>query len=329
MPALAMPVSGGWAGDGRLPGNGLDRSEEWWFNPIMFKCAVAFGAAAVLLAAAAVGWVSWGRSSEARLLHVEPSEFAPVVVFEQYGERCMNFNEIEAGGRQSCFEPGDPHRLLFEYTRMMAAALLVRPSPSAVLVIGLGGGSLPVALHKLLPGAVIDTVELDPAVVKVARRYFGYETGPRQRVFIEDGRAFVERAVRDGRRYGIVMLDAFDTDYIPPHLMTQEFLEHVRDILEPDGLVVANSFAQSRLHERESATYAAVFGEFFNLRAGLEGNRVIVASPGDLPDDAQIRSNAAMLSDRLRPLGVNAAAAADIFAASRYLPTGGEPLRDD
>jgi spermidine synthase len=295
----------------------------------MFKRALACGSAAVLLAAVAAGWVSWGRSPEARLLHVEPSRFAPVVVFEQYGERCMNFNEIEAGGRQSCQDLGEPGRLVFEYTRMMAAALLIKPRPQSVLVIGLGGGSLPVALHTLLPEAVIDTVELDPAVVNVARRYFGYETGPRQRVFTEDGRVFVERAAREGRRYGIVMLDAFDTDYIPPHLMTQEFLERVRDILEPDGLVVANSFAQSRLHERESATYAAVFGEFFNLKAGLEGNRVIVASRGDLPDDARIRDNVAALAGRLLPLGVDAAKAAEVFAVSRYLPAGGEPLHDE
>ncbi len=295
----------------------------------MFKRVAAICSAVAIIAAAALGYVSWGDASGARLLHTEPSEFAPVVVFEQYGERCMNFNELEAGGRQSCFELEDPDKLVFEYTRLMATALLVKPDPSAILIVGLGGGTLPIALHKLLPQAVIDTVELDPAVVRVAQKYFGYEAGPRQRVFVEDGREFIERAHREGRQYDIVMLDAFDEDYIPPHLLTVEFLQHVRGILAPDGLVVANSFAQSRMYERESATYGAVYGEFFNLRAGLEGNRVIVASRAPLPTDAQLQRNADLLAQRLRPFGIDAKAAVGVYSVSRYRPSGGDVLRDE
>src|SRR5690606_7032866 len=125
----------------------------------------------------------------------------------------------------------------------------------------------------------------DPAVARVAERYFGYKQGPRQRLFIEDGRAFVERARREGRQYDMVMLDAFDVDYIPPHLLTRQFLEEVRAILSPDGVLVANTFTRSRMYDQESATYAAVFGGFFNLRAG---NRVIIASRKPLPDHAHL-----------------------------------------
>ena len=207
----------------------------------------------ILLACAAVVLVAAGLSAgigggtertAARLLHTEPSEYAPVLVFEQYGERCMNFDEIEGEGRQTCFELDDPDKMVFEYTRMMTSALFAKPDPESILVIGLGGATLPIALHKLLPKAVIDTVELDPAVLRVAQGYFGYEPGPRQRVFIEDGRAFVEDALRDGRRYDIVMLDAFDTEYIPKHLLTVEFLQQVHDVLAPDGLIVANLFTK-------------------------------------------------------------------------------------
>lgn len=267
----------------------------------------------LVLVAAALGFGLGMGPSEIRILHTEPSEFAPVVVFEQYGERCMNFIEADAGGRQTCFQLDDPDKLVFEYTRMMASALLAMPEPGSVLIIGLGGASLPIALHDVLPDAVIDTVELDPAVVRVARQFFGYETGPRQRVFVEDGRAFIERALAEGRRYDVVMLDAFDVNYIPPHLLTVEFLQAVRDLVAPEGLVVANSFAQSRMYQRESATYAAVFGSFFNLHAGLEGNRVIIASAGSLADDDALQRNAAKLAGRLAPLGIDTQEALEVF----------------
>ena len=297
----------------------------------MRKRIFLYAAAAVALTAALATFdrVSGGNTpTNVRLLHTEPSEFAPVLVFEQYGERCMNFNAIDDGGRQTCYQLDDPKKMVFEYTRMMTSALFIKPDPRSILIIGLGGATLPNALHQLLPEAVIESVELDPAVLEVATRYFGYAPGERQKVFLEDGRDFVERASQEGRRYDMVLLDAFDVDYIPPQLMTQEFLEHVKAILADGGVVVANSFAQSRLYRQESATYAAVFGEFFNLRAGLDGNRVIIASPALLPDMAVVGRNAQALSERLEPYGINVDT-----ALSRFQRVGGgfedvEPLRD-
>ncbi|NLC36816.1 MAG: fused MFS/spermidine synthase [Alcaligenaceae bacterium] len=263
-----------------------------------------------------------------RLLHTEPSEFAPIVVFEERGERCMNFHDMEGRGRQTCIQLNNPDKMVFEYTRMMMSALFVNPQPENVLIIGLGGGTLPTALHTLLPAATIDSVEIDPAVVKVAQRYFGYQIGPRQHVFVEDGRAFVERALQEGRRYDMVMLDAFDADYIPAHLLTLEFFEQVRGILSPDGVVVGNSFAQSHMYERESATYAAAFGDFFNLRAGVEGNRVIIATVGELPDENEIRRNAAILAKRLQPFGIDAESIVNVFMVYSQPPGLLAPLRD-
>ncbi len=271
---------------------------------------------------------SGGTAPSARLLHTEPSEFAPVVVFEQYGERCMNFVAIDAKGRQTCFQLNDPDKMVFEYTRMMTSALFAKPDPKTVLIIGLGGATLPIALHKILPDAMIDSVEIDPAVAQVAQDYFGYEPGPRQRVFIEDGREFVERAHREGRQYDIVMLDAFDIDYIPAHLLTLEFLQHVHDILAPGGVVVANSFARSTMYDRETATYAAVFGDFYNLRARLDGNRVIVAGAGALPDTDELQRNAEGLAERLKAFGIDADVALARFSMQRKQEQKAEPLRD-
>lgn len=290
------------------------------------KIWLALAAAALAVAAAVLH--APAADGGPRLVHEEPSEFETVVVYERGAERCMNFGSMDAPGSQTCFLPSDPDRMVFEYTRMMASSLLVRPAPASILVIGLGGGTLPTALARILPGAVIDTVEIDPAVVKVAQAYFGFEPGPRQRVFVEDGRAFVERARREGRRYDMVMLDAFDMNYVPAHLLTVEFFEHVKAVLSGQGVLVANSFARSRLYDRESATYAAVFGPFFNLRGRLDGNRVIIAAPAGLPSDEELAQNAAALAGRLAPFGIDASAALDRFSRSLDWPADTEPLRD-
>lgn len=255
-----------------------------------------------------------GTRAATRLIHTEPSDFAPVLVFEEYGQRCMNFNTIEDNGRQTCFDLEEPDKMVFAYTRMMTSALFVKPDPANILIVGLGGATMQRALRKILPETTIDSVEIDPAVARVAERYFGYKQGPRQRLFIEDGRAFVERARREGRQYDMVMLDAFDVDYIPPHLLTRQFLEEVRAILSPDGVLVANTFTRSRMYDQESATYAAVFGGFFNLRAG---NRVIIASRKPLPDHAHLASNATALADTLAPFGIDVERELQRFSRAR------------
>jgi spermidine synthase len=105
----------------------------------------------------------------------------------------------------------------------------------------------------------------------------------------EDGRVFVKKAIRAGTKYDIVMLDAFEDEYIPEHMSTKEFLLEVKSILTPDGVVAANTFSSNRLYPYESATYASVFGTFYNLKLG---NRIIYAQPNKLADRSVLEENA-------------------------------------
>src|SRR5690606_32077707 len=125
-----------------------------------------------------------------------------------------------------------------------------------------------------------------------------------------------------------VMLDAFDVDYIPVHLLTVEFFERIKAVLPEQGLVVGNSFAGSSLYDRESATYGVVFGPFFNLRSRLDGNRVIIAAPGGLPSEEILRRNAAELETRLKLFGIDVWTALSRFTVMDGWPEEAQPLRD-
>ncbi len=259
------------------------------------------------------------------ILHTEASRFSPVVVYEAAGERCMTFESTQTLGRQTCLSLDGSPRMVLNYTRMMMSALLVQPQPERVLIIGLGGGTLPMALADLLPRARIDTVEIDPAVTRVATRYFGFQPSERVRVHEADGRAYVEQAVRDGQRYDLVMLDAFDYHYIPKHLTTREFLLQAKALLAPGGVLAANTFSSSDFYDRESATYADVFGSYFNLRAN---NRVIFAINGELPDDATLRQRARQWGPRLETYGVDIDRELARYGRGVSFPAGTALLRD-
>lgn len=235
------------------------------------------------------------------IVHRERSAIQTVIVVDSDTRRCLRFDDAPAALNQSCVAFADPLRLEFAYTRAMVVTLLLwRPEPRRVLVIGVGGGSIPMALSSLLPQASIDAVDIDPVVIEVARSHFGLQTSERLRAIAADGRAFVRDAVRAGMRYDAVLLDAFDNDGIPPALFDRAFLRDVRALLPSDGVFMANTFAGSASYARESATAEAVFGAFLNIKLGgdADGNRLLVAgrsatpSPQALLQAAQSRSGA-------------------------------------
>lgn len=244
-------------------------------------------------------------STAVNVIHTEKSLYRNIVVYEEDGQRCMSFSQREQSARQTCKSLDDPQAFVFTYTKMMMGALYLNPHPRHVLIIGLGGGVLPTALAQMYPDAAIDVVEIDPAVVSVAREFFGFATGPKLQVIEQDGRVFVKRAGKAGSQYDLILLDAFDHQYIPEHLLTQEFLLEVKKLLTADGVLAANTFSTSRLYDHESTTYQSVFGAFYNLRVQYK-NRIILAKLGGLPDRQTIERNAVALADRLKPLGFGA-----------------------
>ena len=112
----------------------------------------------------------------------------------------------------------------------MPIGLAVVEEPKRILIVGLGGATIPNFLHKHYPRTTIDVVDIDPDVVVVAKKFFGFKDDPTMRAHVADGRKFVEES-RD--RYDIIFLDAYGRDNIPYHLATREFLQAARARYRP------------------------------------------------------------------------------------------------
>ncbi len=259
------------------------------------------------------------------LLHFEKSLYRNIYVIENDDLRCLTFRKSIYQDRQTCVSLDDPDELVFPYTRMMLGVLSMNPNPERILIVGLGGGTLPMDLQEILPRAHIDVVEIDEAVVKVARDYFDYQEDGRLRTFAMDGRVFVKRALLDGNKYDLIMLDAFEDEYIPEHLLTVEFLNEVKDLLSPSGIVASNTFSSSGLYPHESATYEEAFGTFYNLRST---NRVIWAKKGELPPKDEITKNANELAPEFEKRGFRARWLIDLVSIKRDWPSDSYVLTD-
>ena len=240
----------------------------------------------------------------AEIIHQERSIYRDIVVDQTGPRRCLIFNVHRGDRNQTCVDVDDPEKLVFTYTRMTFAGLLLQPRPQRILVAGLGGGSIPLALSDLFPDARIDVVEIDQAVVNVAEEFFFFAETDNMQVTVADARNFIKRRGLEGTQYDYIVLDAFTGDYIPEHLMTREFLREVQTVLAPDGVLIANTFSTSRLYDHESVTYQFVFDEFYNFKLRRSGNRIIIARHAPLPPRDELRQRSRELEDSLSKYGI-------------------------
>jgi spermidine synthase len=238
----------------------------------------------------------------AKVIHSERSLYRNILVEDKGDLRCLKFNVKSNKTRQSCFLKSQPQQLVFNYTKQLLTGLLVNPEPKRILIIGLGGGTMSNTLHQLLPDSYIDNVEIDQSVINVARQYFGFLENDKIKTYSQDGRVFVKRAVLKKQTYDWIILDAFNGDYIPEHLMTTEFLEEIKSLLSAQGILTANTFSSSKLYGYESATYKAVFGDFYQVSNPDSSNRIILARNNGLVENLNEAQSTGKYSENMTKL---------------------------
>jgi spermidine synthase len=230
------------------------------------------------LAAGLVLSLSLLACSAQTVLHERVSPYRTIIVTEVgRGLRTLLFER--GGARQSVVRPGDPDHIELPYARTALVGLALCEELRRVLIVGLGGGTLPGFIHRHYPRAAIDVVDIDAEVVAVAKQLFGFREDERMRVHIADGRRFIE-AVRQPV-YDLIILDAFGTDSIPAHLSTHEFLRSVRGAVLPQGLVVANVWGRplNPLYDAMVRTYQEVFDDLYVVDVPGDVNKILLALP--------------------------------------------------
>jgi spermidine synthase len=162
--------------------------------------------------------------------------------------------------------------------------------PLRVLILGLAGGTIARQLEYFYGAGralTIDGVEIDPAVIDAARRYFGLDGLKRLKVHEADARSFV--LAGGAGPYDLIIADAFRQPYIPFHMTTREFYAACLDLLSERGIFAVN-FASDRsggdLADSFAATFKTVFEKVYifsvpNSSAPFD-NLIIAGAKGEL-----------------------------------------------
>jgi spermidine synthase len=218
------------------------------------------------------------------LIYQKETAYHRLRVVDQGLRRALYFDN-----RMQGYAPVRPGVVLSRtYTDGLALSLVFPAKTRRVVVIGLGAGMVPSLLTARAPEIETTSIEIDPEVVAVARRYFAFSPDANDRVIVGDGRRELDRQV-DGA--DIIIVDAYFSDSLPFHLITKEFDEMCARKLGPDGALAIN-FGGELTGSRNQLFWASLktLGEVFP--------RLYVFSPELKSGQVPFRSNAIVVATR-------------------------------
>ncbi len=162
----------------------------------------------------------------------ERSFFGAYSVFQRENERMlmhgMTIHGIEVNQ--------DNSKPTSYYTAESPIADVLSQKPETTAVVGMGAGAL--AAYVPDKTSAMTFYEIDPLIGKIASQYFSFINKPGVDVVFGDGRL---ELAESSKRYDLIILDAFNSDSIPVHLLTLEALQLYLDHLKPEGKIAIHT----------------------------------------------------------------------------------------
>lgn len=246
------------------------------------------------------------QERKAKVLYRQQSTVGLIQVLDYDDVRVLLLDGVTQGGIER--ESGLSH---FGST-VFQSALSYRFHPRArtALVLGIGAGIVVKQLEER--GVAVTAIELEPRVVEVARKFFGFPESAR--VLEEDARTYLNRTEE---KYDLVFLDAFAGESIPWYLTTVEAVGKIKKSLNPGGILVINTVTSADGHSLGIQRLESVLLEHFTearlfikrtpevalTGATIVAGDVLVAHEGKVPNAMKdrFRKDIAVLVKSERP----------------------------
>jgi spermidine synthase len=202
------------------------------------------------------------------------------------------------------------------YADGLLLGLALAEEPRSVVAIGLGAGMAQTVLSAHAPEIATTSIEIDPEVVDVARRFFGFAPDENDRVIVGDGRRELDARIASA---DVILVDAYFSDSIPFHLVTEEFDALCKRRMTPGGALALN-FVGALSGKGNALFWAAVktlqkvfprvyifSSELASGKPAFQANAIVVATRSpDRLDRGSVAERGRALAGRLKRPGVGA-----------------------
>ncbi len=191
------------------------------------------------------GVLFWQQSHDAKILKIEKSRnFYGVLTVTSVGRNQPDWHyNLSHGSTLHGQQFADPFRAAWPttyYSEKSGVGLALQALPAGsrrIGVVGLGAGTLAAYARA---GDYFRFYEINPAVVRLAGARFTFIANARGTVeiILGDARLALEREPPQG--FDLLVLDAFNSDAIPMHLLTREAFAIYERHLSPGGIIAVH-----------------------------------------------------------------------------------------
>jgi hypothetical protein len=142
-------------------------------------------------------------------------------------------NDIETGSIQSMYNINNlDHIYLHYFYPLLTFLQYINTNIGKILMVGLGGGNLPMLIRSNFPNCLIDIVEIDPAVVE-ASKIMGFSSDNKMRIHVCDGNWYLNNT--NEKNYDCIILD-LDSGPAYEHFR----FGRITELLNDDGILAVN-----------------------------------------------------------------------------------------
>jgi len=168
-----------------------------------------------------------------KLIFTAESKYCGTVeVYERQGKRW-----ISVGDTAQSISVNDPSVTKRTWGKLADLLLAEKPEAKNVLLLGLGGGTVPTLLSKKIPEAKITAVEIDEVMIEVAEKFFDLKAISNLTVAHADAFEYV---ADQKEKFDAVLVDLYLGEEFPGQANSEEFLANVKSLLKPDGIAILN-----------------------------------------------------------------------------------------
>ncbi len=122
-----------------------------------------------------------------------------------------------------------------------------------VLVLGFGLGSVPLIMERMFEKTFQFTgIELDESVIYLANKYALENIESSIQLVTANAFAYV---FQPAQKYDVVVMDVFLDDVIPDDFETTDYLEALKSLLKPEGILLYNRLALSEEDVTKTTTF--------------------------------------------------------------------------
>lgn len=196
------------------------------------------------------------------------SYFIPITVYKRNSvisnaiEVTWNNGELVLDSKNTNYSYGSLQRILRKGLKYIGFERI--RNFENILVLGVAAGSvIKTLVDEIKFEGKITGVEIDEAIIEIAKEYFKLNTYQNLEIVIDDAFEFV---LKTNDKYDLIIIDIFQDTTMPNFLFEDFFIDRINFLLNINGFILFNTMVISKKDEERNIEYKTKFNENYSLR---------------------------------------------------------------